>query len=89
MAQGGCSAQPSARVREVVQPPQLLLGEERGLSTTALIPLDEPAWAEQLCAQQGCRAGRAGPPAQGWLPASASATSPLQGDADTAQRAAL
>lgn len=50
----------AARVREV------LLEEENGLSITALILLDVPVWlgwAEQLCAQQGCRAGQAGPPA--------------------------
>lgn len=62
--------------------PQLLLGEESGLSITALILL---GWPEQLGAQQGCRAGQAGP---GLAPPSA-LPPPLCRDTHTAQQAAL
>lgn len=77
--------------------PRLLLGES-GLSITATadpVGCACAGWAEQLRAQQGCRAGQAGPPAHlprctgGWLPPSASAASPVEGEMHSAQRAAL
>lgn len=77
--------------------PQLLLGEESGLNIPALILLDVSVWAgmgwaEQLRAQQGCRAGQAGPPAH--LPCCPGPSIslchlPSAGDTHTAQQAAL